>query len=192
MIFALLLSEFILFIYATISYYNGKKTDDYSGSIRGIIKNIKERKYNTYISTYYLTIQYTVDDSMYQNKHMKITGNDCQYTIGQEMDIVYDINKPSRSKAINDSSYATSKVLWIIFSSICITSLIIPFYDSIVDSDLFLILSILIAILSIIIFTIAKIIDVLKKRERSLLSLFITLIIVSSAFSLELVLFMLI
>ena len=77
MIFALLLSEFIFFIYAIISYYNGKKTDDYSGSIRGIIKNIKERKYNTYISTYYLTIQYTVDGMMYQNKHMKITGNDC-------------------------------------------------------------------------------------------------------------------
>ena len=189
MIFALLLSEFILFIYAIISYLNGKKTNDYTGNIIGIIKNIKERKYNTYISTYYLTIQYTVDGVMYQNKHMKITGNDCQYIIGQEMDIVYDINKPSRSKAINDSSYATSKVLWVIFSSICITSLFIPFYDSIVDSNVFLIVSNIIAILSIIIFTIARIIDVLKKREKSLISLFITLIIISLAFSLELVIF---
>lgn len=189
MIFALLLSEFILFIYAIISYFNGKKTNDYSGKIMGIINNIKERKYNTYISTYYLTIQYTVDGVMYHNKHMKITGNDCQYIIGQEMDIVYDINKPSRSKAINDSSYATSKVLWVIFSSICITSLFIPFYDSIVDSNVFLILSNIIAILSIIIFTIARIIDVLKKREKSLISLFITLIIISLAFSLELVIF---
>ena len=192
MILALLLSEFILFIYAIISYFNGKKTNDYTGNIIGIIKNIKERKYNTYISTYYLTIQYIVDGVMYQNKHMKITGNDCQYIIGQEMDIVYDINKPSRSKAINDSSYATSKVLWVIFSSICITSLFIPFYDSIVDSNVFLILSNIIAILSIIIFTIARIIDVLKKREKSLISLFITLIIISLAFSLELVIFKLI
>lgn len=160
-----LLFEFLLLILGTLSYIQGIISNSFAGMTSGKIISIKERKHNTYISTYSLIVCYKINGEKFFNRHMKIVGDTCNYKINQILQLKYHENKPSRSRIIEDNGYVSKKKLLILFIIMCITAVFIPITYNSEQATMKKVVSLFIVVLGIITYTSANFIALLKRKK---------------------------